>query len=806
LIEKKHQFKMLSHIKPTSIQFFIVLMVALIVCLFLEHALKFTRDIELYLQDRLMRWRNQHHSPASEDIALIRVDESTLLRYDGGPPPRGVEAKLVKELHKSGARTIAFDFTFDMKRKETEALAEVSKDKNNLVYGVAVDETILARDNLPPPLPQLTPFLFRELNDGRQKNYALERIPCQTLRPSIKHLGHIMLQPSVDGTVRHVPLLIKSGNGYYPALSLIAVCLFKDVPLDSKGITVKWGKYILLDNQKGWQRKIPIDQVGRMRINYIGDAGPFKKSYSFWNLERDLEMELRLDSWPHLFADKLVLIGNEASRADWMPTPFSRAFPGAMVHATVIDNMLAGEFVAESSPWLASCLTLCFSGMMFFAQLWLFRPRRLRYDSFRVFISFLIFAGVALIYASLALSLFYFWGRFLFLLPSLMSLLLAWIAIISFCYVEQLRGEYVYRQTIIQNMGNGLLVIDRSAHQVEMNPKAAMLLGFKSGETTLDAIEAQSFELAKGLRGGLENTSSDEFQAESGGRTLQVSLVPFDKGGENRGSSSHLIAVLTDVTEVQRLSAELQRQRDEQKQDQMLKNLVAKLNHDIKNDLNGIIGLATLLTPPVLHRLPKEDIPENASRIITASRQITEVVNHVSQAIRTGNFDKLAPAPALSPKNLSSLVEGVVEEIRPRVHLANVKIDWKPPENLPMLNCHEVSLREAIRNLFINALEAMPNGGQITIRIENTTTSIRLRVRDTGHGISPDIQDRIFEQFFTGKTGGTGLGLAQVKGAVERIHRGRITVESEVGHGTEFTLILPQNGNEELAREEADNE
>ena len=148
-------------------RFFIALMVGLTIFLFLEHVLKFTRGVELDLQDRLIRWRNQNHSPASEDIALIRVDESTLLKYDGGPPPRGVEAKLVQELHKSGARAIVFDFTFDMKRKETEFLADVSKDKNSLVYGVAVDKTILTRDNLPPPLPQITPFLFREINDGR---------------------------------------------------------------------------------------------------------------------------------------------------------------------------------------------------------------------------------------------------------------------------------------------------------------------------------------------------------------------------------------------------------------------------------------------------------------------------------------------------------------------------------------------------------------------------------------------------------------------------------------------------------------
>jgi len=449
-LKKEHRFNMRFHLNSKSIRFFIALMVGLAVYLFFEHfVLKFTQRFELDIQDCLMKRWNAKIAAASEDIALIGVDESTFLKYDGAPPPRTAFAKLVKTLHQSGAQTIALDFTFDMKRKGTEALADISKDKDHLIYGVAVDETISIRDNLSPPLPRLIPFLFRELNDGRGENYALAQIPSQTLRPSIKHLGHLMLQSSTDGAIRHIPLLIKVGEQYYPALSLIAVCVFKDVPLNSRGITVKWGKYILLDNQKGWLRKIPIDKAGRMRINYIGDMRRFEGSYSFWNLERDIEADIRLDAWRNLFSNKLVLIGSEENQADWTSTPFSMKFPGVAVHATAIDNMLRAEFVAETSPALTICVVLCLSGLMVGLQLRVLRSELQKQPHsyrFRAGIGFGIFVGITLVYVIFAFSRFYFWGRFGNFLSPLTGMLITWMFATYYCHTDFVQRQHEAQQ------------------------------------------------------------------------------------------------------------------------------------------------------------------------------------------------------------------------------------------------------------------------------------------------------------------------------------------------------------------------
>ena len=106
----------------------------------------------------------------------------------------------------------------------------------------------------------------------------------------------------------------------------------------------------------------------------------------------------------------------------------------------------------------------------------------------------------------------------------------------------------------------------------------------------------------------------------------------------------------------------------------------------------------------------------------------------------------------------------------------------------------ESPLLSAVLNLFINACHAMPQGGELGVRAFSENGLVTIEVRDTGTGIAPEHLPHIFEPHFTTKehSGGTGMGLANVKLAIERVHRGRVEVESEVGQGTTFRLIMPQ--------------
>jgi two-component system, NtrC family, sensor kinase len=117
----------------------------------------------------------------------------------------------------------------------------------------------------------------------------------------------------------------------------------------------------------------------------------------------------------------------------------------------------------------------------------------------------------------------------------------------------------------------------------------------------------------------------------------------------------------------------------------------------------------------------------------------------------------------------------------------NLRVELIPPEIV--LEADREQIERVFINLFVNAVDAMPGGGTLTVRAEEDG-GVTVRVTDTGGGILPEALEKIFEPFFSSKERGTGLGLAIVFGIVQR-HRGTIRVESAVGAGTTFTLTLP---------------
>jgi signal transduction histidine kinase len=111
----------------------------------------------------------------------------------------------------------------------------------------------------------------------------------------------------------------------------------------------------------------------------------------------------------------------------------------------------------------------------------------------------------------------------------------------------------------------------------------------------------------------------------------------------------------------------------------------------------------------------------------------------------------------------------------------------------PVIRGEEALLLNAVLNLMVNACHAMPNGGTLRVSSYNLNGTAVIEVSDTGTGIAPEHLPHIFDLRFTTKehTGGTGLGLPNVKTAVENLHGGRVEVESEVGRGSTFRLYLP---------------
>ena len=128
--------------------------------------------------------------------------------------------------------------------------------------------------------------------------------------------------------------------------------------------------------------------------------------------------------------------------------------------------------------------------------------------------------------------------------------------------------------------------------------------------------------------------------------------------------------------------------------------------------------------------------------------------------------------------------------VSPQAKQQRVAVETSLPEGPVPFTGHRDRLKQALLNIAMNALEAMPSGGHLAINLENSDGQIRIALRDSGPGISPELQSQIYKMHFTTKSGGTGIGLYVARSVVES-HGGDIQVETAAGGGTCFQICLP---------------
>jgi two-component system, NtrC family, sensor histidine kinase HydH len=218
-----------------------------------------------------------------------------------------------------------------------------------------------------------------------------------------------------------------------------------------------------------------------------------------------------------------------------------------------------------------------------------------------------------------------------------------------------------------------------------------------------------------------------------------------------------------------------------------LAELAGGFIHEIKNHLNTLNLNLQLLG---------EDFqdPQN-QRERRALTRVQKLQGECQRLVDLSNdflqFARIKEVP-LEPADLGKLVEEMIDFFTPTARSSNIEIKTFLPGDLPTLHLNKEMFRQALLNLMLNAVQAMPDGGELTMQASVENQHVCLSLIDTGAGIDADLLPKIFKPFFStkSKSGGSGLGLATTKKIIEA-HHGAIDVQSEVGKGTKFTIRLP---------------
>ena len=216
-----------------------------------------------------------------------------------------------------------------------------------------------------------------------------------------------------------------------------------------------------------------------------------------------------------------------------------------------------------------------------------------------------------------------------------------------------------------------------------------------------------------------------------------------------------------------------------------LGRLAAGLSHEIRNPLGTLFLHIDLLEEEYRDPSPESPtlIPQTFSEIRTALTRLDELVQDYLSLVRVSTIE-------LNVQDMGAAVQAWAAELESRAAQQGVTIQLEGHATVGPLAFHPSTLRRAVLNVVQNAIEAMPQGGTLTLECARTAREVHLRVRDSGIGMPAEQMLRIFEPLYTTKPGGTGLGLYIVR-EILVAHEGRVTVESVEGQGTTFTFTFP---------------
>ena len=335
--------------------------------------------------------------------------------------------------------------------------------------------------------------------------------------------------------------------------------------------------------------------------------------------------------------------------------------------------------------------------------------------------------------------------------------------------MQTLKNKQEEFDLITGNMKEGLILLDGKGRILSINPAARTLFGAGIacvGEDFLTIDRKQNMRMAleeANVRGHAD------FRTGEHGREYQFDLSRIDSDGNYHG----MVILAFDITE--QVNAEKHRQE-----------FTANVSHELKTPLQSIIGSAELMENGIVK---EEDIPRFVGHI---RKEASRLVCLIDDIIRLSQLDEGTEMPHenVSLKNLS---EEVCETLADAAKLKDISLEVSGDDGV--VNGVRRLLYEVVYNLCDNAIKYNNPGGSVKVNVVQQPGEVLLRVQDTGIGIAPEHQDKVFERFYrvdkshSKQSGGTGLGLSIVKHAVQ-YHHGKIAVESEPNKGTTICVLF----------------
>ena len=255
---------------------------------------------------------------------------------------------------------------------------------------------------------------------------------------------------------------------------------------------------------------------------------------------------------------------------------------------------------------------------------------------------------------------------------------------------------------------------------------------------------------------------------------------------KERKARAELSVAYQELSEYDQRLRESQEQLIQAEKLTSLGQLVASIAHEINNPLSGVLAYTQLLARKMKSdKLPKEIVLDYLSKMESELTRSTRLIRNLL------DFARQSP-PTLREVDINHVVNRAFDLVAHSAELQHIQVVKELDPSLPRLMADSEQLQQVCTNLILNAIQAMPEGGRLTLRTSTDDTQLKVEVQDTGCGISAENMRKLFTPFFSTKheVKGVGLGLAVAYGIIQR-HRGRIEVQSKEGEGTTFTIYLP---------------